>query len=199
MERNNTLILDLSESANDVEVWAKILQVWEMKTSPDEIERHLIMSDPNVSCRIEITVPNSLINKHYFGYFDKNQWRKTQCLYLFLSNKFSKGVSTTPIQLGWVTSFGTLIEFEDDPYEEMFDVPLTQINFKLMNESGCELEFEALRKLAQELDMKSWMLSKYQKTFLALRFWRVQYLEKGRVRITDGGPCSKFEFDPTWI
>ncbi|KAL0734130.1 hypothetical protein Bca4012_010340 [Brassica carinata] len=126
MERNNTLILDLSESANDVEVWAKILQVWEMKTSPDEIERHLIMSDPN----------------------------------------------------GWVTSFGTLIEFEDDPYEEMFDVPLTQINFKLMNESGCELEFEALRKLAQELDMKSWMLSKYQKTFLALRFWRVQYLEK---------------------
>ncbi|KAG2298818.1 hypothetical protein Bca52824_035290 [Brassica carinata] len=74
MERNNTLILDLSESANDVEVWAKILQVWEMKTSPDEIERHLIMSDPN-GCRIEITVPNSLINKHYFGYFDKNQWR----------------------------------------------------------------------------------------------------------------------------
>ncbi|KAL0897588.1 hypothetical protein Bca101_081549 [Brassica carinata] len=107
---------------------------------------------------------------------------------------------TYPIDLlGCVTSFGTLIESEDDPYEEMFGVHLTQINFKLMDESGCELECEALGKLAQELDMKSWMLSKYQKTFLALRFWRVQYLTKGRVRIADGGPCSKFEFDPTWI
>ncbi|KAL0864265.1 hypothetical protein Bca101_043383 [Brassica carinata] len=108
--------------------------------------------------------------------------------------------NTYPIDLlGWVTSFGTLIESEDDPYEEMFGVPLTKINFKLKNESGCELECEALGKLAQELDMKSWRLSKYQKTFLALRFWRVQYLDEGRVRITDGGPCSKFEFDPTWI
>ncbi|KAG2306832.1 hypothetical protein Bca52824_026580 [Brassica carinata] len=43
--------------------------------------------------------------------------------------------------LGWVTSFGTLIESEEDPYGEMF----------------------------------------------------------GRVKITNGGPCSKFEFDPTWI
>ncbi|KAG2313823.1 hypothetical protein Bca52824_016945 [Brassica carinata] len=36
--------------------------------------------------------------------------------------------------LGWVTSFGTLIESEEDPYEEMFCVPLTQINFKLKDE-----------------------------------------------------------------
>ncbi|KAG2298520.1 hypothetical protein Bca52824_034992 [Brassica carinata] len=60
-------------------------------------------------------------------------------------------------------------------------------------------ECKALGKLAQKLYMKSWRLSKYQKTFLALHFWRVQYLDEGRVRITDGGPCSKFEFDPTWI
>lgn len=45
--------------------------------------------------------------------------------------------------------------------------------------SGCELECEALGKIAQELDMKSWRLSKYQKTFLALRFWRVEYLDEG--------------------
>ncbi|KAG2299453.1 hypothetical protein Bca52824_035925 [Brassica carinata] len=92
--------------------------------------------------------------------------------------------------------FGTLIESEDDPYEEMFGVPLAQINFKLKDESGCELECEALGEVAQALDMKSWMLSKYQKTFLALHFWRVKYLEEGRVKITNGGPCSKFEFDP---
>ncbi|KAL0713912.1 hypothetical protein Bca4012_020890 [Brassica carinata] len=78
----------------------------------------------------------------------------------------------------------------------MFGVPLTQISFKLKDESGCELECEALGEVAQELDMKSWMLSKYQKTFLTLRFWRVKYLEEERVKITNGGPCSKFEFDP---
>ncbi|KAG2304358.1 hypothetical protein Bca52824_033009 [Brassica carinata] len=100
---------------------------------------------------------------------------------------------------GWVTSFGTLIESEEDPYGEMFGVPLTQINFKLKDESGCELECEALGEVAKELDMKSWWPSKYEKTFLALRFWRVQYLEEGRVKITNEGPCSKFEFDPTWI
>ncbi|KAL0697193.1 hypothetical protein Bca4012_064373 [Brassica carinata] len=198
MERNNTLISDLTESSNDVEVWAKILRVWEMKTAPDEIERHLIVSGPN-GCRIEMTVPNSLIEKHYFGSIDENEWKKPQCLYMFLSNKFSKGVSTTPIQSDGLLHFVTLIESEDDPYEEMFGIPLTQINFKLKNEIGCELECEALGKLAQELDMKSWRLSKYQKTFLALRFWRVQYFDEGRVRITDRGRCSKFEFDPTWI
>ncbi|KAG2314141.1 hypothetical protein Bca52824_017263 [Brassica carinata] len=126
MERNNTLISDLTESSKDVEVWAKLLRVWEMKSAPNEIEHHLIVSDP----------------------------KKTHCLYLFLSNKFYKGVSTTPIQSS-----------DDDPYEEMFGVPLTQINFKLKDESGCELECEALGEVAKELDMKSWWLSKYEKTF----------------------------------
>ncbi|KAJ4895288.1 hypothetical protein Rs2_22082 [Raphanus sativus] len=102
--------------------------------------------------------------------------------------------NTYPI--GWVTSFGTFVEFEDDPYEEMFGVPPSQIEFKLKDESGCELECEALGKIAQELDMKSWRLSKYQKTFLALRFWRVEYLDEGKDMIKNGGPCSKFEFDP---
>ncbi|KAG2323323.1 hypothetical protein Bca52824_016536 [Brassica carinata] len=43
--------------------------------------------------------------------------------------------NTYPIDLlGWATSFGTLIESEEDPYGEMFGVPLTQINFKLKDE-----------------------------------------------------------------
>lgn len=49
MERNNTLISDLTETSKDVEVWGKILRVWEMKHAPNETERHLILSDPNVS------------------------------------------------------------------------------------------------------------------------------------------------------
>ena len=49
MERNNTLISDLTESSKDVEVWAKVLRVWEMKSAPNEIECHLIVSDPKVS------------------------------------------------------------------------------------------------------------------------------------------------------
>ncbi|KAG2311522.1 hypothetical protein Bca52824_023079 [Brassica carinata] len=234
MERNNTRILDLTESSKDVEVWAKIQRVWEMKSAPNEIERHLIVSDPK-GYRIEMIVHNSLCQKHYFGSFDENQWKvfrrfevrpcdgfvrntphqfqiifndRTHVFYgysltenpMFVPVPFQQVLqrgfdNTYPI----VTSFGTLIESEDDPYEEMFCVPLTQINFKLKDESGCELECEALGEVAKELDMKSWWLSKYEKTFLALRFWRVQYLEEGRVKITNGGPCSKFEFDPTWI
>ncbi|KAG2315199.1 hypothetical protein Bca4012_066001 [Brassica carinata] len=46
MEHNNTLISDLTKSSKDVEVWAKVLRVWEMKSGPNEIERHLIVSDP---------------------------------------------------------------------------------------------------------------------------------------------------------
>lgn len=45
MERNNTLISDLTETSKDVEAWAKILRVWEMKPAPNETERHLIVSD----------------------------------------------------------------------------------------------------------------------------------------------------------
>ncbi|KAG2311449.1 hypothetical protein Bca52824_023006 [Brassica carinata] len=74
MERNNTLISDLTESSKDVEVWAKVLRVWEMKSAPNEIERHLIVSDPK-GCRIEMIVPNSLCQKHYFGSFNENEWK----------------------------------------------------------------------------------------------------------------------------
>ncbi|KAG2298928.1 hypothetical protein Bca52824_035400 [Brassica carinata] len=209
MERNNTLISDLTESSNDVELWAKILRVWEIKIAPDEIVRHLIVSDPN-SCRIEITVPNSLIDKHYFGYFDENKWRvfrrfqvkpcdglirntthQFQIIFEDRTHVFY-GYSLTenpmfvhvPFQQVLHKCFDNtypIFESEDDPYEEMFGVLLTQINFMLMDESGCELEYEALGKLAQELDMKSWMLSKNRKTFLALRFWRVQYLDESYI------------------
>ncbi|CAF1930025.1 hypothetical protein Bca4012_072771 [Brassica carinata] len=101
--------------------------------------------------------------------------------------------------LGWVTKFGTLKESEDDPYEEIFGEPITHISFTLKDESVCELECKASGELARELDMKSWMIMKYEKTFLALRFWRVNCIEQGRVMITGGGPCATFEFDPTWI
>ncbi|KAG5393415.1 hypothetical protein IGI04_023378 [Brassica rapa subsp. trilocularis] len=74
MAHNNALILDLSESSNNVEMWAKILRVWETITTHNLKERHLIVTDPN-GCRIEITIPNNLIDQHYFGYFDEDQWR----------------------------------------------------------------------------------------------------------------------------
>ncbi|KAG2330557.1 hypothetical protein Bca52824_001737 [Brassica carinata] len=149
-----------------------------MKTAPDEIERHLIVSDLN-GCKIEMKVPNSLIEKHYFGSFDENEWKvfrrfqvtpcdglimntphrfqikfvdRTQVFYgysltenpMFVPVPFQqvlqRGFDNTYLvssgySAGWVTSFGTLIESEDDPYEEMFGVPLTQINFKLKDES----------------------------------------------------------------
>ena len=49
MAHNNALILDLSESSNNVEMWAKILRVWETITTHNLKERHLIVTDPNVS------------------------------------------------------------------------------------------------------------------------------------------------------
>ncbi|KAL0696920.1 hypothetical protein Bca4012_064100 [Brassica carinata] len=144
------------------------------KTAPDEIERHLIVSDLN-DCRLEMTVPNSLIEKHYSGSFDENEWKvfrrfqvtpcdglirntphrfhiifvdRTQVFYgysltenlMFVHVPFQRVLqrgfdNTYPIDLlGCVTLFETLIESEDDPYEEMFGVPLNQINFKLKDE-----------------------------------------------------------------
>ncbi|XP_048614867.1 uncharacterized protein LOC125587779 [Brassica napus] len=212
MERNNTLISDLTESSINVEVWAKILRVWETKTAPNEIERHLIVSDPNIFRRFEVTPCDSLIRNTphefqikfsertqvFFGYslsenpmFVHVPFR--QVLQMNFDNRY-------PIDLlGWVTKFGTLKESEDDPYEEIFGEPITHISFTLKDESVCELECKASGELARELDMKSWMIMKYEKTFLALRFWRVNCIEQGRVMITGGGPCATFEFDPTWI
>ena len=101
MAHNNTLISGLSESSNNVEVWAKRVRVQETITTHNLKERHLIVADPIVSynlslmfffggllckkfhfmimvywgCGIEITIPNNLIDKHCFGYFDEDQWR----------------------------------------------------------------------------------------------------------------------------
>ncbi|KAH0858602.1 hypothetical protein HID58_086863, partial [Brassica napus] len=65
MAHNNTLISDLSESSYNVEVWEKILRAWETITPHKLKERHL-------GCRIEVTIPNNLIDKHYFCYFDED-------------------------------------------------------------------------------------------------------------------------------
>ncbi|KAG2298208.1 hypothetical protein Bca52824_034680 [Brassica carinata] len=140
MERNNTLISDLTESSKDVEVWEKVLRVWEMKSAPNEIERHLIVSDPKIIFNDRTQL--------FYGYsLKENPMFVPVPFQQVLQRDFD---NTYPI----VTSFGTLIESEEDPYGEMFGVPLTQINFKLKDESGCELECEALGEVAKELDMK---------------------------------------------
>ena len=47
--------------------------------------------------------------------------------------------------------------------------------------SGCQLKCKTLGQLSRELDMTSWPLSKYHKTFLALGFWRVNYIEQDQI------------------
>ncbi|CAN6883039.1 unnamed protein product [Brassica oleracea] len=43
--------------------------------------------------------------------------------------------NTYPIDLfGWFTTFGTLTQYVDDPYEEIFRVHLTKTNFKPVDE-----------------------------------------------------------------
>ncbi|CAN6972482.1 unnamed protein product [Brassica rapa subsp. trilocularis] len=44
--------------------------------------------------------------------------------------------NTYPVSIlvGWFIAFGTLTQSEDDPYEEIFGIPLTKIIFKLMDE-----------------------------------------------------------------
>ncbi|CAN7046144.1 unnamed protein product [Brassica oleracea var. botrytis] len=58
--------------------------------------------------------------------------------------------NTYPIDLfGWFTTFGTLTQHVDDPYEEIFGVHLTKTNLSRWMKSGCELECEASGQLAR--------------------------------------------------
>ncbi|KAH0908704.1 hypothetical protein HID58_032025 [Brassica napus] len=56
--------------------------------------------------------------------------------------------------VGWVTSFRYLRHSVNDSYDEILGEHVCKINFKLMDERY-ELECEASKKIARDLDMKS--------------------------------------------
>ncbi|KAH0892962.1 hypothetical protein HID58_055391 [Brassica napus] len=101
--------------------------------------------------------------------------------------------NTYPIDLfGRVTTLETLIQSLDDPYEDIF-------GFMCMCTNNIIRWNAKFKNSLPEIWIRNWPLSKYHPTFLALRFWRVNYNDQGKVMITDGGQCAKFKFDPTWI